>query len=129
VIDIIFRGTVKSGKANIYNQKIFADYLRSLEGQEVEIIVRKPRKIRTNQQNAWYWVCVVGIPAEHFGYTSEEMHEAYKFMFLRRHEEGKPETVRSTTTLTTKEFGDFVDKCIHWCAEQGISIPGPKEIV
>ena len=81
------------------------------------------RIARTNLQNRYYWVAVVGIPAQHFGYLPEEMHDAYKLMFLNLNDEGKPKTIRSTTTLSTKEFSEYVDKCAQWCAENEIVIP------
>ena len=49
-------------------------------------------------------------------------------MFLRKHTEGKPETVRSTVSLTTVEFSSYVEKCRQFCAEEGIVIPDPGEI-
>jgi hypothetical protein len=48
-------------------------------------------------------------------------------MFLRRIESGKPETVRSTTSLSTKEFGTYCEQCRQWAAEQGFNIPDPKK--
>jgi len=91
-------------------------------------VVSKERIPRTNQQNKWYWACIVGIPAKHYGYTADEMHEAYKLLFLRRNEEGKPETIRSTTKLDTKQFSEYVEKCRRWAAEQGFYIPDPEEV-
>ena len=82
---------------------------------------------RTNLQNRYYWVAVVGIPAQHFGYLSEEMHDAFKIMFLKMHAEGKPDTIKSTTALSTQEFSEYVDKCIQFCAEEGIVIPDASE--
>src|SRR3990167_9562383 len=87
----------------------------------------KFKKQRSNAQNNWYWGCVVAIPAEHIGYTSEEMHEAYKFMFLRRKNVGKPITVKSTASLSTVEFSKYVESCRMWCAENGYIIPDPDE--
>lgn len=84
---------------------------------------------RSQQQNKYYWGCVVDIPAREIGYTSEEMHEAYKWMFLRMHEEGRPETVRSTTSLNTAEFKEYIDKCVMWCAEQGFVIPDATSVI
>ena len=81
------------------------------------------KKQRTNSQNAYYWAVVVSVAGEHFGYDPDEMHEAFKFMFLKRDETGKPLTVRSTTALGVAEFSDYVERCIRWCAEQGIVIP------
>ena len=89
-----------------------------------------PQKIpRTLRQNRWYWSCVVGIPAEHYGYLPEEMHEAYKWMFLRRFEEDKPNTVKSTTSLDTKEFTEYIEKCRCWAAQEGFNIPSPEEML
>lgn len=106
----------------------FNEYLIPLEGKEIEVIVRRRKKGRTNPQNAWYWSCVVGLAAEHFGYTPDEMHEAYKFMFLQRKEQDKPITVKSTTSLSTVEFTEYVEKCRQFCAEEGIVIPDPGDI-
>lgn len=124
----IFFGRIQGGEIKTVDHARFAAYLRTLEGRVVEIIVRTPRINRTNQQNRWYWACVVGIPAEHYGYVPEEMHEAYKMMFLLRKEPGKPETTRSTALLSTKEFSEYCERCRQWAAEQGIVIPSPDEI-
>lgn len=85
------------------------------------------RLVRTRRQNSYYWSVVVSIPAQEIGYFPEEMHDAFKIMFLKKHEEGKPETTRSTSSLTTDEFTEYISRCRHWCAEQGIYIPDPEE--
>jgi uncharacterized C2H2 Zn-finger protein len=85
---------------------------------------RVPRSLR---QNKYYWDQVVGIPAQHFGYLNEEMHRAYQLMFLRKFAEGKPETVRSTTSLDTKEFVEYVNKCREWAADNELVIPDPEQ--
>ena len=91
-------------------------------------VMPKEKVNRTNLQNRWYWSCVVGIPAGEIGYLPEEMHEAFKWMFLRKSEDRtKPPTVRSTTTLTTQEFSEYVEKCRQWCAENGYVIPDPGD--
>jgi len=124
----IFLGKIEKGKLILERPDRFADYLLTLEKKEVEVVVSKIKKDRTKRQNRWYWVCVVGIAAEYFGYLPEEMHDAYKMIFLRCHDEGKPETIRSTTTLTTAEFTDYIEKCRQWAAEQGLVIPDPTEV-
>jgi len=124
----IFKATVKHGKVVFHNLDLLNSYLISLENKDVEVIVRKKKKRRTNPQNAWYWACVVGIPAEHFGYLPDEMHDAFKWMFLKRECKGKPVTVRSTTSLTTTEFSEYTEKCRQWAAEEGINIPSPDEV-
>ncbi len=127
-MNAIFLAWVKKGKLLLDNEQQFRDYLFSLSDKRVEVIVRLPRKDRTSQQNKWYWRCIVGITAEHFGYTKEEMHTAYGMMFLRCHEEGKPETIRSTTLLSTIEMTSFIESCRQWASEQGLVIPDPKSV-
>lgn len=123
----VFKIRVTLGQMIFDNRKRFLDFLMTIEG-DYELIVRKKRKIRSNQQNAWYWSCVVGIPAKHFGCTEEEMHEAYKWMFLRKKWK-TIETVISTTSLDTKEFSEYCDRIIMWNAsENQIVIPSPDEV-
>lgn len=123
----VFRGKVEGGKLRLENRLAFDMYLLSLQG-DVEIRVGKPRKPRSDDQNRWYWKCIVGIPANHFGYSSQEMHDAFKLMFLRREERGKPVTIGSTATLSTKEFSEYVERCLQWCAEQDLIIPNPDQV-
>ena len=127
-INPIFLGKIQNNKVIFENKDKFEGYLINLEGKDVEIIVRKRKKNRSIPQNNYYFGVVVAIPAEHFGYTPDEMHESFKWMFLRRHAEGKPETVRSTTSLTTVEFTSYVEQCRQWCAENKIYIPDPGEV-
>ena len=83
---------------------------------------------RTNLQNRYYWGQVVAIPARESGYLDDEMHSAFKMMFLKKSEDRtKPPTVKSTATLTTQEFSEYVEKCRQWCAENGYDVPNPGD--
>lgn len=127
-MDYIFSAVIKNGKMVLKERIRFIQHLSSLEEKAVDVIVRKHKKKRSNQQNKYYWAAVVGIPAKHYGYLPEEMHDAFKMIFLRCHEEGKPETVKSTSSLSTVEFSEYVEKCQQWCAEQGLLIPDPEQL-
>lgn len=126
MIEPVFFATVENGKLLFSQKELLQTHILSFEGQDVDVIIRKHKKVRTQRQNRYYWIAVVGIPAKHFWYLPEEMHDCFKMMFLRKHEEGKPETVKSTTGLTTVEFNEYVEKCCQWCAENGIVIPQPE---
>ena len=122
-----FGGFIKNGELFLDNPARFKKFIQQYNDCQVIVNVQKFKKQRSNAQNNWYWGCVVAIPAEHIGYTSEEMHEAYKFMFLRRKNVGKPITVKSTASLSTVEFSKYVENCRMWCAENGYIIPDPDE--
>jgi len=125
----IFKGKVENGKPKIDNPELWASYLRQLEGKEFDLTIEQHKERRTQAANRYYWGVVCEIAGQHFGYTKDEMHEAFKILFLRKpKEEGKPATVGSTATLDTIQFTDYLDKCIRFCAEHGIEIPEAGEI-
>lgn len=115
-----------NGRLKMARRDDFEHYLQSLDG-DVEIVVGKRRPKRSDPQNGYYWAVVVKIPADHFGYYSDEMHDAFKLMFLRREGLRGPPTIRSSAKLTKAEFGEYIDRCRMWCEEQGIRIPSPNE--
>lgn len=112
----------------VHDREALNGYISNLMGEYV-LTIKKDRKGRTDQQNKYYWSCVVQIPADYFGYTPEEMHETFKYMFLRREEQGKPLTIGSTAKTNTKEFTEYIEKIVMWLAsEYNIVIPTPNQI-
>ena len=100
----------------------------SMEGQKLEVIVRKEKKRRSNPQNAYYHAVVVPLVAEATGYTKAEAHEALKVHFLSDMSGPLP-LVKSTTDLTTSEFCDFIANIQEFSAENlGITIPDPNQV-
>ena len=124
----IFLGTVKQGKLSFNNLWQFTGYLKSLGEKNVEIIVRKIIKIRSNNQNRYYWGVVVPLLVNTTGYSTEEMHEALKMLFLKDLTRKIP-TLRSTADLTTMEFEDYLGKVRMWAAQElSCVIPEPNEV-
>ena len=123
---IVFPGRVKFGRLFIDNRERFDAYLVGLgEDMKVEVTVRKWRRHRSLEQNRYYWGVIIDMLGNHFGYEPDEMHEALKFEFLRK-TDGPLETVRSTTSLTTKEFSDYCEDIKRWAAiNYQVNIPDP----
>ncbi len=117
-MNIIFRGIVKQGKVKLDAPEKYLVYLSGLEGQRVELTLKKERHSRTLSQNAYYWGVVIEILSEHFGYEPDEMHEALKIKFLKKHEDSNLVTVSSTAKLSTEEFGEYLDKIMRWAATE-----------
>ncbi len=123
----VFHGIIKQGKVKLDNQAPYLVLLSGLEGKRIELSIQLERNSRTLSQNAYYWGVVVEILAEHFGYETDEMHEALKFKFLKKHGDILV-TVGSTAKLSTKEFGEYLDKVIRWAAEEyQVVIPSSDE--
>ena len=124
----IFPALIKSGKVVFNNIIKFNEHLRSLEGKDVEVIVRKWKKGRSNNQNRYMWGVCYKIVSEETGHTEDEIHDSLRAMFLMD-KSGKFPIVRSSTSLTTVEFEDYLEKVRIFAAEKlNCIIPLPNEI-
>ncbi|MCR4307535.1 MAG: hypothetical protein NUV80_03170 [Candidatus Berkelbacteria bacterium] len=124
----IFQGTITKGqlRAGVDYYK----WLSTLEGQAVEIVVRKKRKQRSIPQNKFYWGIIVEMLSDFTGYNREEMHEALKQKFLGAEPDAHGLVkIKSTTVLTTDEFVNYTNRVVMWAAQSlGVYIPPPGSI-
>ena len=122
-----FPGKVQNGIMVLDDRSAFVEYLKSLEGKDIEVEVAKYHGLRTHPHNNYYRGKVVTLMSDWTGFTPQEMHDTFKSMFLketRRSKQGKAyDVVRSTTSLSTAEFADYVEKCRMFASFQGLNIP------
>lgn len=128
----VFNASVENGTLRFAEgeKQRMAQYVRSLKG-DVSVTVKKRTKPRSSHQNRYYWGVVVALLSEYTGYEHEEMHDALKLLFLRKpaHAPGLPDTLRSTSDLSTKEFEDYLERVRRWAdIELSIIIPLPNEV-
>lgn len=108
--------------------KNLLNFLSGLSGAwKVEI--KKHNKKRSTDQNALYWSWLTIIGSD-LGYSSEELHEALKAKILGVVERktifgNTVNEPRSTTTLTTKEFTDYLNAVQSFAMSLGITLPQP----
>lgn len=123
-------GIVKQGKFIPDDREQFTQAFKPLEDTRVEVTVQKYRKSRSLQQNAYYWGVLIDILANYTGYEPDEMHDALRWQFLRVHRgNGLPDTVKSTTALTTAEFEEYLEKVRRWAAtDHSVYVPEPNEV-
>ena len=108
---------VENGKLIILNRSEFDSIIADLNGDYYIEIVETG--VRSSQQNNYYWK-IVDMLAEELGYTRNEMHGAIKDHF----------EIRTTKTLTTKEFSQFIERIIRWSAiDLGVMIPDTKTLL
>jgi hypothetical protein len=128
MITPVFFAKVKQGELNYCNYRLLNGYLATLEGADLEVIIRRPRKDRSSQQNRYYWGVVVELLCESTGYTQDEMHNALRMLFLRDDSRQVP-TIRSTAELTTVGFEEYLEKVRNWASDAlGCDIPMPNEV-
>lgn len=87
---------------------------------------------RSGQQNRAYFGLAVERIAFECGSNKEDMHKALAGEFLGYEKVTMPDGTihkvpRSTKSLSTKEFMDYIEKIQRWAAENGIDIPNPGE--
>jgi hypothetical protein len=93
-------------------------HLRTLAGQDVEVIVRKKRTQRSNEQNALIHA-VASALADHCGNSLGEMKlllmgECWGWQTVRGHEiPVKPHT----SDMTVEEATQFIDWLLPWSAQ------------
>lgn len=131
---------VRNGRIPQEVSEAVRDALRRMNGKRIVISVRKHVKRRSLSQNRAYWKIVIPRVLEMFldagnDTTPEEIHE-----YLKEHVGGgmfarvlidpdgrRRPVVRSSTTLTTQEWEDFMCRIRAWAAERGVDIPEPNE--
>lgn len=128
-------GRVEGGKLRLRNESLYREVIGAWPDAEVIVTIAKKHATRSNEQNAWYWSQIVGLVAEHTGYTPEEIHEIYKSKFLPKRLAmlgkngdliGEFVVGGSTTTLNRIEFSEYCEAIRAWSREElGVIIPDP----
>ena len=95
----IFYGNVVKGKLTLEKPDRFKQYVRGISGP-VMVVLKRPRKPRSEKENRYYWGVVLKLIAEHTGHTPEEVHSGLKMKFLLSHDEKLP-YLKSTAQLDT----------------------------
>ena len=120
----------------IFKSNRLNDYLRQLNGQEVELTVSKKGRRRSNQQNRWYWGIVIKLISDETGQSPETIHEFLKqecggreeMKFLKKGDK-EPIIIKvqvSTKKLLTTQFSEYTKRIQQWATEfLGMNIPDP----
>jgi hypothetical protein len=127
---------IRKGKLCVKNAGEFSARLGRFRDGPVLVTVERKYATRSQLQNAWYWSQVVGLVADHTGYTPDEIHEIYKAKFIPKAmsvADGNGEIVDevvlggSTTRMDTVQFSEYCEQIRMWAATIGVVIPDPGE--
>ncbi len=122
------KGKIENGKI-VYNDEGLKDkHIASLEGEEVSVVIKKWKKIRSGSQNKYLWGVVYQTISEFTGYETEDLHNHFKTHFLKK-KVGKLTTTYSTAGLTTKEFTEYIEKIKRFANKRlDLIIPEANEV-
>jgi len=134
----IFEGDVVNKKLKLFDhekQAIKRWIATFKDGTKLDIIIRKHKSKRSNEQNRYYFGIVLPILADYFGHDNvEDLHEELKLKFNPIESKLNPGTKigGTTTKMSTEEFysgeTSYVERICRWAAmEYSIFIPPPKK--
>jgi hypothetical protein len=130
-------GEVRDGKLVADDPELLKKAFRCHEGKRVEFQVKRHRKVRSLNQNAYYWAVVVPLIADAMGEDdAETTHEVLKYEcnyeMRAIGKGGERREIRyplSTADLDTLAFEAYCERCRRFAAEFfSIYIPLPNEV-
>lgn len=127
----IFKIKLENGKVTFLDLDIYKNYIKRLKNGYYEVVLRRPKKIRSLEQNAYFHGVAVQILSEELGIDFEDMKDLLKTQFLRKTIllRGKPfEIVQHSSELDTIDFNKFVKDIQRFAAGLNIIIPDPEKV-
>jgi len=126
MVDMLIDFDKPDEKVRLYN------ILKNLKGKNA-IQVKKYRKKRSVNQNAFLWGVVYRYVSDETGFTKDESHQEMCRMFLSYDKQTPNGTiksfVRSTTDLDTLEMEAYIAQIKDFMLEQfSCLIPEPNEV-
>jgi hypothetical protein len=129
---MLFVIEVKDGNPQIDEtmKKLIRNAFKQFDGKETYVEIKEKKRERTLKQNNYLWGVVYPLISSSTGHDSEELHDAFKKMFLGRKfievGETELEVTKTSTNLSTAEFNEFVERVIAFAGTLGIAIPPPE---
>lgn len=118
------KGVINTGDPH---QKLrLINHISTLAKGFYSVKIEKVRNKRSLNQNSYYWGVVLHEISEYTGYTKDESHEimGYKFLLDKSLEMHR---IKSTTSLNTLEFMDYIANIQRFWAEKDLTIPDPHQ--
>lgn len=119
-----FTGKIIENKFVPFDDESYLTHLSLLEGEKVEVEVKKFRNSRSLEQNRYYWR-IVAIISENTGYTKDETHALLGSKFLKDHvdiQEGSEmkryTVVKSSSSLKSDEMAQYIEEVKQWASQE-----------
>lgn len=132
----VFSGVITTdGVVRLDARDLFHRYLKTLANKPIQLVVKVLTRQRSNNQNRWYWGCIVPAIAEHCGYQPHEheaLHDELVRKFLGLRPDPNPLGLRVSTSdpdFSTADFAEYCEQVRIWAAtDLGVVIPDPEQV-
>lgn len=125
VLSKLFKAGVVDGELIIKDTRGYNNHLEALEGDEVEVIIRRKKDPHSLPQRRLYWHYLRQI-GDWIGQSPEELHDTFKDLFLTD-KTGEVPVIKSTMDLSKEEFQEYIEKIKLRVAEVGIALRDPGD--
>lgn len=136
---IEFSGVVTGGHMPPDIRTRIADTMRRMEGKRLAIKISEQKRIRSFNQNAYYWGVVIESVMQMFADAGTDIDKEECHDYLKQYVGGLKDVVvdpagarrsilKSTTKLTTAEWEAYMEKIRAWAAQFDCQIPLPNEV-
>jgi hypothetical protein len=99
------------------------------QGQDLEVIIRKPLKLTSTPQMRYYYGVVIKLISDYTGHTADEVDSILKGKFLVRVDSRGLKYTPSKTAITTSEMEEYLRQVRAWAAGcLSLDIPEPNEV-
>lgn len=133
-----FAAVVENGHLPPSIRQSIINVLRGLEGKRVLLTIKQITRKRSLNQNAFYWGCIIPAVRQMFEDAGTTLDEEDVHDFLKANVGGLKRVIadpagvrhtvaRSTTSLTTIEFEEYLEKVRAWAAAFDVVLPFPNE--
>lgn len=127
--------TITHGALKLQNPDMFKMWLTNIYARRpkgtsevaVEVVVKRPVKQRSDNENRYYWGVVIKMISQSTGAWPEDVHNEMRRLFLRIGGDKIP-ILQSSAELFTGDFEEYLSMVRMWAAaELGLVIPLPNE--
>lgn len=115
-----------NGKLSLYDSPKLTNWIKAHAGEIIELSIKLKKKKRSNNQNAYYWGCVVGPITQRFvelgnDFDENDTHEFLKSKFSTKQVEiidgHYIDMPTSTTKMDTKDFMIYLEKIQQFASQ------------
>ncbi len=129
---------VTNGHMSDQAELSFLAELAHHDGKDICITVERKRKKRSLNQNAYYWSVVIPAVRRLLEEYGNEVDDEETHSFLKEHvgkltasvvgKSGRRVAItKSSASLSTAEFEEYVLRVMAWAATEGVIIESPNE--